>query len=174
MVGSGGLVVMNQTTCMVSVAKFFMQFTQNESCGKCVLCREGTRQMLLMLEDITEGRATEETIPLLEKLAHTVRIGSLCGLGKTAPNPVLSTLKYFRHEYDAHVKEKKCPSGSCTSLVNIIINPDKCIGCTVCALKCPVKAIKGEKKQKHLIDQSICIKCGVCIDACKFKAIKRG
>lgn len=174
MVGSGGLVVMNQTTCMVSVAKFFMQFTQNESCGKCVLCREGTRQMLLMLEDITEGRATAETIPLLEKLAHTVRIGSLCGLGKTAPNPVLSTLKYFRHEYDAHVKEKKCPSGSCTSLVNITINPDKCIGCTVCALKCPVKAIKGEKKQKHLIDQSICIKCGVCIDACKFKAIKRG
>ncbi len=174
MVGSGGLVVMNQTTCMVSVAKFFMQFTQNESCGKCVLCREGTRQMLLMLEDITEGRATSETIPLLEKLAHTVRIGSLCGLGKTAPNPVLSTLKYFRHEYDAHVKEKKCPAGSCSSLVNITINPDKCIGCTVCAMKCPVKAIKGEKKQKHVIDQSLCVKCGVCIDACKFKAIKRG
>jgi NADH-quinone oxidoreductase subunit F len=174
MVGSGGLVVMNQNTCMVSVAKFFMQFTQNESCGKCVLCREGTRQMLLMLEDITEGRATSETIPLLEKLAHTVRIGSLCGLGKTAPNPVLSTLKYFRHEYDAHVKEKKCPAGSCSSLVNITINPDKCIGCTVCAMKCPVKAIKGEKKQKHVIDQSLCVKCGVCIDACKFKAIKRG
>ncbi|MDD5020514.1 MAG: NADH-quinone oxidoreductase subunit NuoF [Endomicrobiaceae bacterium] len=174
MVGSGGLVVMNQTTCMVNIAKFFMQFTQNESCGKCVLCREGTRQMLLMLEDITEGRATEETIPLLEKLAHTVRIGSLCGLGKTAPNPVLSTLKYFRHEYDAHVKEKKCPSGSCTSLVNITINPEKCIGCTVCALKCPVKAIKGEKKEKHVIDRSICVKCGVCIDVCKFKAIKRG
>ncbi len=174
MVGSGGLVVMNQTTCMVSVAKFFMQFTQNESCGKCVLCREGTRQMLLMLEDITEGRATSETIPLLEKLAHTVRIGSLCGLGKTAPNPVLSTLKYFRHEYDAHVKEKRCPSGSCTSLVNITIDPDKCIGCTVCAMKCPVKAIKGEKKQKHVIEQSLCVKCGVCIDACKFKAIKRG
>jgi len=174
MVGSGGLVVMNQTTCMVSVAKFFMQFTQNESCGKCVLCREGTRQMLLMLEDITEGRATSETIPLLEKLAHTVRIGSLCGLGKTAPNPVLSTLKYFRHEYDAHVKEKRCPSGSCTSLVNITIDPDKCIGCTVCAMKCPVKAIKGEKKQKHVIDQNLCVKCGVCIDACKFKAIKRG
>ncbi|MDD3066130.1 MAG: NADH-ubiquinone oxidoreductase-F iron-sulfur binding region domain-containing protein [Endomicrobiaceae bacterium] len=174
MVGSGGLVVMNQTTCMVSVAKFFMQFTQNESCGKCVLCREGTRQMLLMLEDITEGRATPETIPLLEKLAHTVRIGSLCGLGKTAPNPVLSTLKYFRHEYDAHVKEKKCPAGSCTSLVNITIDPDKCIGCTVCAMKCPVKAIKGDKKQKHVIEQSLCVKCGVCIDACKFKAIKRG
>ncbi|MGE4385695.1 MAG: NADH-ubiquinone oxidoreductase-F iron-sulfur binding region domain-containing protein [Endomicrobiaceae bacterium] len=174
MVGSGGLVVMNQTTCMVNVAKFFMQFTQHESCGKCVLCREGTRQMLLMLEDITEGRATDETIPLLEKLAHTVRIGSLCGLGKTAPNPVLSTLKYFRHEYDAHVKEKRCPSQSCTSLINITIDQDKCIGCTACARKCPVGAIKGALKEKHVIDQKTCVKCGVCVATCKFGAIKRG
>lgn len=174
MVGSGGLVVMNQTTCMVNVAKFFMQFTQHESCGKCVLCREGTRQMLLMLEDITEGRATEETIPLLEKLAHTVRVGSLCGLGKTAPNPVLSTLKYFRHEYDAHVKEKRCPSQSCTSLINITIDQDKCIGCTACARKCPVGAIKGALKEKHIIDQKTCVKCGVCVATCKFGAIKRG
>ncbi len=174
MVGSGGLVVMNQTTCMVNVAKFFMQFTQHESCGKCVLCREGTRQMLIMLEDITEGRATEETIPLLEKLAHTVRVGSLCGLGKTAPNPVLSTLKYFRHEYDAHVKEKRCPSQSCTSLINITIDQDKCIGCTACARKCPVGAIKGALKEKHIIDQKTCVKCGVCVATCKFGAIKRG
>ncbi len=173
MVGSGGLVVMNKNTCMVNVAKFFMQFTQNESCGKCVLCREGTRQMLLMLEDITEGRATEETIPLLEKLAKAVQIGSLCGLGKTAPNPVLSTLKYFRDEYDAHVKDKRCPAGECTSLVNFKIT-DKCVGCTVCAMKCPVQAIKGERKQKHKIDVSKCIKCGVCIDACKFNAVVRG
>lgn len=173
MVGSGGLVVMNQSTCMVKIAKFFMQFTQNESCGKCVLCREGTKQMLLMLEDITEGRADENTIPLLEKLAKAVQIGSLCALGKTAPNPVLSTLKYFRNEYDAHVKEKKCPAGECTNLVNYSIN-DNCKGCTVCALKCPVKAIKGERKGKHTIDTSICIKCGVCMDVCKFQAVERG
>ena len=173
MVGSGGLVVMNKSTCMVKIAKFFMQFTQNESCGKCVLCREGTRQMLLMLEDITEGRADETTIPMLEKLAKAVQVGSLCALGKTAPNPVLSTLKYFRDEYDAHVKEKKCPTGECTNLVNYSIT-DKCVGCTVCAMKCPVKAINGERKQKHIIDVAACIKCGVCMDACKFKAVVRG
>jgi NADH-quinone oxidoreductase subunit F len=173
MVGSGGLVVMNKSTCMVNVAKFFMQFTQNESCGKCVLCREGTRQMLLMLEDITEGRADENTIPLLERLAKAVQTGSLCALGKTAPNPVLSTLKYFRDEYDAHVKEKRCPAGECANLVNYSIN-DKCIGCTACAVKCPVKAIKGERKQKHAIDTALCIKCGVCINVCKFQAVVRG
>lgn len=128
--------------------------------------------MLLMLEDITEGRADENTIPLLEKLAKAVQTGSLCALGKTAPNPVLSTLKYFRDEYDAHVKEKRCPAGECAELVNYSIT-DKCAGCTVCAMKCPVKAIKGERKQKHVIDTAVCIKCGVCMDVCKFKAVER-
>ena len=173
MVGSGGLVVMNKNTCMVKIAKFFMQFTQNESCGKCVLCREGTRQILIMLEDITEGRADENTISLLEKLAKAVQLGSLCALGKTAPNPVLSTLKYFRDEYDAHVKEKRCPAGECAELVNYVIT-DKCVGCTLCAVKCPAKAIRGERRQKHVIDAAACIKCGVCMDVCKFKAVARG
>jgi NADH-quinone oxidoreductase subunit F len=171
MIGSGGLVVMNKNTCMVKFAKFFMQFTQNESCGKCVLCREGTRQMLLMLNDILEGRAGGNTIALLEKLAKAVKIGSLCGLGKTAPNPVLSTLKYFRNEYEAHVKEKKCPSGECVNLVNYEIT-DKCIGCRACSIKCPVRAISGNRGQKHEIDISKCIKCGICVNLCKFNAIK--
>jgi formate hydrogenlyase subunit 6/NADH:ubiquinone oxidoreductase subunit I len=129
--------------------------------------------MLLMLEDITDGRADENTIPLLEKLAKAVQIGSLCALGKTSPNPVLSTLKYFRDEYDAHVKEKRCPTGECVNLVNYSIT-DKCIGCTACAVKCPVKSIKGERKQKHVIDTAVCIKCGVCMDVCKFNAVARG
>lgn len=174
MVGSGGLVVMNQTTCMVSIAKFFMQFTQSESCGKCVLCREGTKQMLIMLEDIVDGRANEKTILLLEQLANAVRVGSSCALGKTAPNPVLSTLKYFREEYVSHVKEKRCPAGTCKNLSRITIDQTKCIGCTSCSRKCPVGAINGMLKQKHSIDQSICIKCGTCLTVCKFGAIKRG
>ncbi|MDR1784145.1 MAG: 4Fe-4S binding protein [Endomicrobium sp.] len=171
MIGSGGLVVMNKNTCMVKVAKFFMQFTQNESCGKCVLCREGTRQMLLMLKDITEGKADENTIPLLEKLAKAVNIGSLCGLGKTAPNPVLSTLKYFRGEYEAHVNEKKCLAGECKGLINYEIT-DKCIGCALCLIKCPVKAISGYRGKKHKIDNLKCIKCGICVDSCRFNAVK--
>jgi NADH-quinone oxidoreductase subunit F len=171
MVGSGGLVAMNKNTCMVSVARFFMDFTQRESCGKCVLCREGTRQMLMLLDDIIEGRATEATLPLLEKLAVAVQKGSLCGLGKTAPNPVLSTLRYFREEYDAHVHHKHCPTGQCKALAKPWIDAAKCKGCTACARKCPVNGIKGGKKEPHVIDQEKCIKCGVCAETCKFEAV---
>ena len=171
MVGSGGLVAMNQQTCMVSIARFFMDFTQRESCGKCVLCREGTRQMLALLDDIIEGRATGETLSLLEKLASAVQKGSLCGLGKTAPNPVLSTLRYFREEYDAHVFHQHCPTGQCKALAKPSIDPAKCKGCTACAKKCPVGAISGERKQPHTIDQEKCIKCGECADTCKLEAV---
>ncbi len=171
MVGSGGLVVMNKKTCMVQVARFFMQFTQNESCGKCVPCREGTKQMLALLDDIINGDATEETLVILEQLARTVQKGSLCGLGKTAPNPVLSTLKYFRAEYEAHVIDKRCPTGQCKALAMPEILADKCKGCTACKRKCPVGAITGEVKQPHVIDADKCIKCGACKAACKFDAI---
>jgi len=171
MVGSGGLVVMNQQTCMVSVARFFMQFAQNESCGKCVLCREGTKQMLSLLDDIIEGHADQHTLQLLEQLALAVRKGSLCGLGKTAPNPVLSTLRFFRAEVEAHVFRKRCPAGRCKALVSPEIRADLCKGCTVCAKKCPVGAIEGERKQVHKIVAEKCIKCGACSAACKFGAI---
>lgn len=171
MIGSGGLVVMNQKTCMVRIARFFMQFTQNESCGKCVLCREGTRQMLALLDDITEGRAEAGTLDLLEKLANAVQKGSLCGLGKTAPSPVLSTLRHFRAEYEAHVHRKSCPAGECKALARPEIIAALCKGCTACVKKCPVGAITGERKQPHTISASLCIKCGACTQACKFNAI---
>lgn len=174
MVGSGGLVVMNTATCMVQVARFFMQFTQHESCGKCVPCREGTRQLLELLDDIIEGRADEDTLGLLEELCENVADSSLCGLGKSAPSPVLSTLRHFRAEYEAHVMNKVCPTKECTALVPIEIVSDKCKGCTLCARKCPVGAIEGEKKQPHRINQELCIKCGACVDACKFNAIIGG
>jgi len=174
MIGSGGLVVMNKNTCMVSVARFFMRFTQEESCGKCVLCREGTKQMLSLLDDIIEGRATEETLTILEDLAIAVQKGSLCGLGKTAPNPVLSTLRYFRDEYEAHVKHKYCPTGKCKKLTKFWIDENLCRGCTLCATKCAIGAIIGEKGQPHKIDQMLCRKCGACIEVCKFQAIKGG
>ena len=171
MVGSGGLVVMNKTTCMVNIAKYFMQFTQNESCGKCVLCREGTKQMLYLLEDICSGRGTDDTIALLAELASVVQKGSLCGLGKTAPNPVLMTLKHFKDEYIAHVRDKCCPTGECKSLARAEILADKCKGCRMCVKQCPVNAISGELKKAHIIDEKICIKCGACATVCKLDAI---
>ena len=174
MVGSGGVVVMNQNTCMVKIARYFMQFTQNESCGKCVVCREGTRQMLAILDQIIDGEATVETIDLLEDLANTVKVGSLCALGKTAPNPVLSSLKYFREEVMAHVVDKRCPTGNCEALCSFVVIPEKCKGCTLCARKCPVDCISGEKGKPYVIDGEKCIKCGVCVDVCKFDAITRG
>lgn len=171
MVGSGGLVVMNENTCMVEIARFFMNFIQNESCGKCVPCREGTKQMLRILERIVAGKGEMEDIDTLEELAIAVKDGSLCGLGKTAPNPVLSTLKYFRDEYIAHIKDKKCPAGVCTAMKKIVIKEDLCKGCTKCARTCPVGAISGAVKEVHVIDQGKCIKCEACISACPFKAI---
>jgi NADH-quinone oxidoreductase subunit F len=170
-VGSGGLVVMNCDTCMVQVAHFFMRFTQNESCGKCVPCREGTKQMLALLDDVIHGRATAKTLELLEQLAVAVQIGSLCGLGKTAPNPVLSTLRYFRSEYEAHIFQKRCPAGQCKALAIPEIIAERCKGCGACLRKCPVGAITGEKKAAHRIDAKACIKCGTCVQACKFNAI---
>lgn len=171
MVGSGGLVVMNEDTCIVEVARFFMNFTQHESCGKCVPCREGTKQMLKILEKIVAGKGEMEDLDTLEELAIAVKDGSLCGLGKTAPNPVLSTLKYFRDEYIAHIKDKKCPAGVCTAMKKIVIKEDLCKGCTKCARTCPVGAISGTVKNPHVIDQDKCIKCEACFKACPFKAI---
>ena len=173
MVGSGGLVVMNEDTCIVEVARFFMNFTQNESCGKCVPCREGTKNMLKILERIVRGEGKMEDLDTLEELAVAVKDGSLCGLGKTAPNPVLSTLKYFRDEYIAHIKDKKCPAGVCSAMKTITIDEELCKGCTKCARTCPVGAIEGTVKNPHKIDQSKCIKCGACMNSCPFKAIKQ-
>lgn len=172
MIGSGGLVVMDENTCMVEVARFFMNFTQNESCGKCVPCREGTRRMLEILEKIVAGKGTLEDLDLLEEIAHTVSETALCGLGKTAANPVLSTLEYFRDEYVAHVTDKVCPAGVCTALKTYVIEKDKCKGCSKCARNCPVDAIYGEIKNPYTIDTDKCIKCGACVPNCPFGAIK--
>ncbi|MCM1339674.1 MAG: NADH-quinone oxidoreductase subunit NuoF [Muribaculaceae bacterium] len=171
MVGSGGLVVMAEDTCIVEVARFFMNFTQHESCGKCVPCREGTKNMLKILEKIVAGKGEMSDIALLEDLAQAVKDGSLCGLGKTAPNPVLSTLKYFKEEYISHIKDKKCPAGVCTAMKKIVIQESLCKGCTKCARTCPVGAISGTVKQPHQIDQTKCIKCEACLTNCPFKAI---
>lgn len=171
MVGSGGLVIMNDKTCMVNVARFFLEFTQRESCGKCVPCREGTDQMLKMLNDIVEGRGTMETLNKLEELAKAVQQTSLCALGKTAPNPVLSTLKHFKDEYLAHVVEKRCPAGVCKALARYEIDPAKCKGCGMCKRACPVQAISGAVGKPHQIDPNKCVKCGNCKNTCKFGAV---
>ncbi len=171
MMGSGGLIVMDEDTCMVDMAKFFLEFTVDESCGKCTPCRVGTKRLLEKLEKITEGKGTLEDVDELEQLCYYIKENSLCGLGQTAPNPVLSTLRFFRDEYIAHVTEKRCPAGVCKSLMHYEIIADKCKGCTACARKCPVNAIQGAVKEIHLIDTDKCIKCGVCMDTCKFGAI---
>jgi NADH-quinone oxidoreductase subunit F len=171
--GSGGMVVMDSDTCMVDVARYFLNFTQNESCGKCTFCRIGTKRMLEILTRITKGKGEPEDIDRLYELAENIRKTSLCGLGQSAPNPVLTTLKYFRHEYEAHINDKRCPAGSCNALVSFEIDPSKCVGCTACARKCPVKAISGEVKKPHVIDKNICVKCGACIATCKFNAIMK-
>jgi len=171
--GSGGLIVLDETTCMVDLTKYFLTFVQNESCGKCTFCRIGTKRMLEILEKITSGNGEEKDLLLLEELAYKVKETSLCGLGQTAPNPVLTTLKYFRDEYEAHIKEKRCPAHSCTALLTYTIIEDKCVGCTLCAQKCPVNAISGKVKDPHKIDQHACIKCGLCYDSCKFNAIEK-
>lgn len=172
MIGSGGLVVMDDKTCMVEVARFFMNFTQNESCGKCVPCREGTKRMLEILERIVAGEGRDGDIELLLELADTISATALCGLGKTAPMPVVSTIKNFREEYEAHIKEKRCPAGACQKLKSITIDPSLCKGCTKCSRQCPVGAISGKVKELFVIDQTKCIKCGACVSACPFHAIK--
>ena len=173
MMGSGGLIVMDEDNCMVDIAKFFLEFTVDESCGKCTPCRIGTRRMLEMLTKITEGKATLEDLDKLEALCYYIKDNSLCGLGQTAPNPVLSTLRYFRKEYEAHVVEKRCPAGVCKALLNYVIDPLKCKGCTLCARNCPVGAITGTVRNPHTIDTTKCIKCGACMDNCKFGAISK-
>ena len=173
MMGSGGLIVMDETTCMVDIAKFFLEFTVDESCGKCTPCRVGTKRLLEILNKITSGNGTLEDIDKMEELCYYIKENSLCGLGQTAPNPVLSTLKYYREEYEAHVVEHRCPAGACKALTNYSIVADKCKGCTLCARNCPVGAISGSVKQPHVIDTTKCIKCGVCMEKCKFGAVVR-
>jgi NADH:ubiquinone oxidoreductase subunit F (NADH-binding)/(2Fe-2S) ferredoxin len=173
MMGSGGMIVMDEDTCMVDVAKFFLTFTQDESCGKCTPCREGTKRLLEMLIRITEGAGVPEDLPKLEKLSRHVKKASLCGLGQSAPNPILSTLQNFREEYEAHIYDKHCPAGVCQALLRYYIDPEKCVGCTLCAKVCPVKCISGAPKETHVIDQSLCIKCGECKKKCPVKAIYR-
>jgi NADH-quinone oxidoreductase subunit F len=169
--GSGGLVVLDETSCMVEIARFFLEFTQNESCGKCTFCRVGTRRMLEILTRITMGEGEPEDIEKLQKLGKQICEASLCGLGQSAPNPALTTIKYYRDEYEAHINDKRCPAGACTALVDFFIDPEKCTGCTLCARKCSVEAITGEKKKPHVIDNEKCVRCGQCITSCKFDAI---
>ncbi len=173
MMGSGGMIIMDEDNCMVDIAKFFLGFTVDESCGKCPPCRIGTRRMLEMLTDITEGRGKPGDIEKLERLAVNIKAAALCGLGQTAPNPVLSTIRHFRHEYEAHINEKRCPAGACKALLNYFIDPEKCKGCGLCAKACPAGAISGQIKSPFVIDTSKCVKCGACMEKCKFGAISR-
>jgi len=171
--GSGGMIVMDEDDCMVDIAKFFLQFSQDESCGKCTPCREGTKRMLEIFERITSGAGVPEDLVKLERLALLMRKASLCGLGRAAPNPILSTMKAFRAEYEEHVVNKHCPSHKCAALVQYLIDPAKCVGCTACARACPVPCIAGKPKQPHVIDQARCIKCGRCFQACRFDAVNK-
>jgi NAD-dependent dihydropyrimidine dehydrogenase PreA subunit len=173
MMGSGGMIVMDEDTCMVSVAKYFVQFLKEESCGKCTPCREGSVRMLEILERITTGQGTLEDLDWLKRLALLMKKTSLCGLGRAAPNPVLSTLEHYHDEYVAHVVDKKCPAHKCTALIHYEIDPAACVGCTVCARNCPVPCIVGKRKEPHEIDQLQCIKCGKCFEVCRFDAVKR-
>jgi NADH-quinone oxidoreductase subunit F len=170
--GSGGLIVMDETTCMVDVAKFFLTFTQEESCGKCTFCRIGTKRMLEILERITDGQGTMEDLDNLEELSDQIKAASLCGLGQTAPNPVITTLKYSRDEYEAHIRDKKCPAHECAALLTYDIN-ENCNGCTACARACPTAAITGERKEMHYLSQDLCIKCGKCFTVCRFDAVTK-
>jgi NADH-quinone oxidoreductase subunit F len=169
--GSGGMVVMDDTTCMVDVARYFLSFVQSESCGKCTFCRIGTKRMLEILTRITEGKGEEKDIAELEDLAAKVKVSSLCGLGQTAPNPVLTTLKYFRAEYDDHIRNKRCEAKKCKALIRFGVVADACTGCMLCARVCPTKAAHGERKKVHIIDQDTCVRCGLCYQACRFDAI---
>jgi NADH:ubiquinone oxidoreductase subunit F (NADH-binding)/NAD-dependent dihydropyrimidine dehydrogenase PreA subunit len=171
MMGSGGMIVMDERNCMVDVARYFVDFLKEESCGKCTACREGIKQMLAILTAITNGEGQKGEIELLEELATVVQETSLCGLGKSAPNPVLSTIRYFRDEYDAHIYDKRCPAGACRALITFSIDSELCKGCTLCAQKCPQEAIQGERKEPHLIDQALCIRCGVCREVCPSDAV---
>jgi len=172
-VGSGGMIVLDEDNCMVNMAKYFIQFTQEESCGKCVPCRIGTKRLLEIMERITKGQGKESDLELLETLSNSIKVTSLCGLGQTAPNPVLSTLKYFREEFEAHIRDKKCPAKVCKDLITYSVIEEACKGCGACLRACPAGAITGEKKKPHRIDPGSCIRCGACFEVCKFKSVGR-